>query len=184
MFIAKNFIYVELPKTATTTVNHWLDALVVGKREGKHNKPVKEHFSGQHKFIATIRNPWDWYLSLWSFGCKRRHRSGPYKAFTQWRPFSLAHGFRNNPYSAGLGVTTRFLKGMFYDFKANKDLYADINDPERFRRWLRLILDNRNAWLLSGNYAYSSVSGFSGHLSFSYARLYCKNTDALCSRKL
>ncbi len=68
MFIAKDFIYIQLQKTACTHIAYLMSRIFDGKQIGKHNAATLEQISSSYYFISSIRNPWDWYLSLWTFG--------------------------------------------------------------------------------------------------------------------
>lgn len=68
----------NIEKTGGTYLSNILSELFNGVKEGGHQKFKKNHLStkkyGYHKrrptLIGTIRNPFDFYLSLWSYGCQ------------------------------------------------------------------------------------------------------------------
>lgn len=68
MFVAKNFIYIQLQKTACTHIAYLMSRIFDGEQVGKHNSATSEQINSSYYFISSIRNPWDWYLSLWTFG--------------------------------------------------------------------------------------------------------------------
>jgi len=68
MFITKDFIYIQLQKTACTHIAYLMNKIFDGKQIGKHNSATSEQINSSYYFISSIRNPWDWYLSLWTFG--------------------------------------------------------------------------------------------------------------------
>ena len=72
MFISDQFVFLELHKTGCTHIRTILNRLVVGETVGKHNLAKPELFNGKRKFIGSIRDPWEWYLSLWAFGCEKK----------------------------------------------------------------------------------------------------------------
>jgi hypothetical protein len=76
MFIGDNYIYFELQKTASSQVRRILkniDSLPFEKI-GIHNpyfevsKEKLTNFESKIK-IGSVRNPRDWYVSLWVWGC-------------------------------------------------------------------------------------------------------------------
>lgn len=72
MFVNDKLVYVELQKTASTHIADLFSKTVGGKKKGKHNKPKRTLLESSRLFISSIRNPWDWYVSLWTFGCDGR----------------------------------------------------------------------------------------------------------------
>lgn len=69
MFISDALVYVELQKTGSTHIAALLSRFLDGKRKGKHRRPTWELRQSQRTFVSSIRNPWEWYLSLWTYGC-------------------------------------------------------------------------------------------------------------------
>lgn len=71
MLESTNLIYFDITKTAGTHImeilREVLDEDFLYRR--KHVGPI----DNINKFkLCSIRNPWDWYVSLWSFGCEGR----------------------------------------------------------------------------------------------------------------
>jgi hypothetical protein len=69
----KNFIYLDVYKTGSTHIEHLLKLITTEPeiRKNRHAPLTKVHpirgKSGKFVF-ATVRNPWDWYVSMWSYG--------------------------------------------------------------------------------------------------------------------
>ncbi|MEM1110348.1 MAG: glycosyltransferase [Pseudomonadota bacterium] len=72
MFIAKQFVFLELHKTGSTQIRQLLQEFANGRTDGAHNTAPAELFDGRRFFVGSIRNPWEWYVSLWAHGCDRR----------------------------------------------------------------------------------------------------------------
>ena len=73
MFITKDLCYLEMYKTGSQHIVKLLEKSVPeGKRIGNHNRPNDEVYKSNIYFLGSIRNPWDWYVSLWNFGCEKR----------------------------------------------------------------------------------------------------------------
>ena len=68
MFITDKLIYIQMNKTACTHIASLLSKHIGGKQIGKHN--WLEHYDTEKFICGSIRNPWEWYISLWAFGCK------------------------------------------------------------------------------------------------------------------
>jgi len=164
MLISKQFIYLELHKTGCT---HTRDILYRHCKDeceiiGKHNtyeqipRKYREIFKERIK-IANIRNPWDWYVSLWSFGCQGK--GGLYTRLTN-----------------GIDIKT-FVKeklNILYpklnpSFWAN--LYSDPEDKENFRIWLKyILLVNKHS--IGEGFKESSISNIVGLLTYRYIKLF------------
>jgi hypothetical protein len=176
MFISDKIVFLELQKTGCTHIRDLLGELVGGQLVGKHNQASPRLFTEGRVFLGSVRDPWDWYVSLWGFGCHRkgtvfgnvikdgikfrgRHWSThPFSAFhelLQSRPNRLAHQWRRT--------------------------YQDVNDPGAFREWLHMMHDKAFRPDVEG-YAQSRAGQVTGYLTYSYLKLFaCKkgNTDAL-----
>ena len=70
MFVAQGLIYLELQKTGGTHIRRLLERYTGGKPVGKHNRLPAG--SDADFIIGSIRNPWDWYVSLWAYGVTQR----------------------------------------------------------------------------------------------------------------
>ena len=68
MYLADRLAFVELHKTGCSHILRLLKRLVPGVQTGKHTGPKPEHHAPERAFIGSIRNPWDWYVSLWAYG--------------------------------------------------------------------------------------------------------------------
>jgi hypothetical protein len=62
MFVADGLVYLELQKTGGSHICRLLEQYANGRPEGKHNRLTAEYST--HYVIGSIRNPWDWYVSL------------------------------------------------------------------------------------------------------------------------
>ncbi|HEX5151082.1 MAG TPA: hypothetical protein VFW07_06515 [Parafilimonas sp.] len=132
-----------------------------GKIIGKHNniyEVPKESLGDLSQKIKSgnIRNPWDWYVSLWAFG-------------------SLKKGALYEQI-----LKKNFLKKLKYPHlfftPVNEwsEAYSDATNPELFRKWLKLLLVRRKDVVKFGE---SSVPGSLGFLSYRYLQLYNYDFD-------
>jgi hypothetical protein len=81
MFISEQFAFLELHKTGCTHIRSVLKDLLEGELVGAHNQATSEMFTETRKFLGSIRDPWEWYLSLWAYGCDKK--GGVFYATTQ-----------------------------------------------------------------------------------------------------
>jgi len=152
VFVGDDLVYLELPKTACTHVGRLLDSLpsVPGRLDRpKHGRFHPHTRAGAGDALSklklgTVRNPWDWYVSVWAFGC------------------------------AGRGLVRRATAGKGAaesSAAAWRAVYADPFDPALFRRWLELSLVTRRADLPEG-FDRSTFSRRVGFFTHRYFRLY------------
>ena len=72
----EKFIYLDMYKTGSTYVDSLLRKLIEGKpvRRTRH-APItagRPFFWKRGKYaFATVRNPWDWYVSMWAYSIKQ-----------------------------------------------------------------------------------------------------------------
>lgn len=153
MVIADRLVYLELQKTGCTHIRTLLQQLVGGELVGRHNRAPRTLLDGQRLLIGSIRNPWDWYVSLWSYGCDRR---GSLFARTTRTP-----------------AAQRWWALLPGQGPSWADTYADSRDPRRFRQWLQLVHGRRTMAAIGEGYARSPVSQVAGLLTYRFLKLFC-----------
>lgn len=178
MLVSDTFIYVDFQKTGTVATRQFLNKLLPGKKFGRHHqKPPKELIDGTRLIMATVRDPWSWYLSLWAYNCVKKRAT--YKNLTSWRPFKINQGFRLN-WKFGLkAFIKRFLMGWIVNYVENKALFSNVDNVENFQKWLRIVLSKKNAFLLNGAYDQNPISNFAGLMTYELVRLFCIDNDDL-----
>ena len=89
MLIGKNYTYLELQKSGSSFVENLLLTL------DSNTVQYPRHISlakierrgipiGHKQVISNIRNPWSWYVSLWSYGCQGQGGFFNRKEGTHW----------------------------------------------------------------------------------------------------
>lgn len=144
----EKFIYLDMYKTGSTYVVSLLNKLMPQKpvRSFRHAPLTKGRplFWKQGKYaFATVRNPWDWYVSMWAYSIEQ-----PNVLF-----------FRD--VRAALG-----------EEKA-KRLFDRSNPKESFGLWLKAINDPDflRKTMTDHPYSRSSVNGFLGFYSYRFIRV-------------
>lgn len=163
MFITENFIYLQLQKTGCTQIAAIMRNLTNGYRHGKHNwldEPPPNKY-----IIGSIRNPWDWYVSLWAFGCggrgavrtrlTRRFRE-KLKAFLKLEPKTI-------------------LLEIVKPVNMWEHLYTDSNHPALFRQWLKTLFTSRAIPYLGEGYESSSLNRYAGFLTYRYCYMFVQD---------
>lgn len=174
MFISDQVAYLALHKTGSTHLEMLLEKVVGGAIIGKHER-LPEEFSTEGKLVlGSVRDPWDWYVSLWAYGCAGR--GGLFQRLTS-PPRLSGHGFKTRPSFAAKSLLRELAKSA----RAWRHTYSDANNPALFRAWLRRVLSPRHKFELGEDYALSPIAEFSGIYTYRYANLYFKRLDLLYS---
>ncbi len=135
MYVSEHLVYLQLQKTACTHIANLLAKTLSGSQIGKHNRIPEVLLSDKKPIIGSIRNPWDWYGSLWAFGCDGKGR-------LRWRLTKNKFqnlGLKKKPLSA--------LISFLYDLKRPveqwKNTYQNSKDPKLLKEWLQLLLNSK-----------------------------------------
>lgn len=170
MYVSDRLVFVDLPKTASSHVRRLLARLEPGREVGVHVRAGSALRHSDREFWGTIRNPWDWYVSLWAYGCGGRGTL--HGAVTSDLGWLRARGWKHAPVTA--------LRSLLANPRRHRDAwrasYANAGDPACFRRWLTMVHDPAFAGDLGDAYAPSGLANDHGLLTWRYLRLYC---DAL-----
>lgn len=170
MFIHDDLIFLQLQKTAGTHIAALLTEHLGGRMKGKHG-PL-DFDPGDRLVIGSVRNPWDWYVSLWSYGCST---SGGVQGLLRGSQLRTARRI------VGTALRSPALWGdALRDLAANagrdpgfwRDVYADPHDPERFRLWLNAILSPEKRCLLGADYAARPLSKFAGFYTYRFLSVF------------
>ncbi len=172
MFVADRLVFTELHKTGGTHVCKWLSRLAGGKQIGKHNRVPPELWD--RFLIGSVRNPWEWYVSLWAFGC-----AGKGSVFQQTtHRFDLRYlnrqlhgemGFRRLPPAVfGRQLLQDFIKPV----RTWQACYRDFGDVIAFRNWLKLIFDDKRRFDVGEGFGFSPVAQRHGLMTYRYLKLF------------
>lgn len=170
--MAGDLVFLELQKTGGSHIRRLLERFLDGKPEGKHNR-VTQGYSEKY-LIGSIRNPWDWYVSLWAYGVsgKGAIRSRSCKGID----FSYYH--RMLPKSMGKNwLTPREFVLSFYHDAAKpvqewQRTYEDYSEPALFQAWLKLVLDPKRRFDIGEGFGFSPLSAHAGLMTYRYFRLF------------
>lgn len=172
MLITDKIIYIELHKTGSSHTREIFLEMYGGgcKIAGKHASydSVPEDILGNFEEklkIGNIRNPWDWYVSLWAFGCQQK--GGIYNYLTS--DYKIKRLSKKGVKS----FIKRTLKKEYprLDHNIWNKLYSDSNDYKNFNTWLKLFLTKEGHDIGEG-YKVTNLSKFAGFLTYRYLSLY------------
>ena len=172
MFINDRLIYLQMQKTGCTHIARLLAETVGGEQHGKHNKLTFD--PGDRVIVGSVRNPWDWYVSLWAFGC-----SGRGSVFDKTtRPAKSAKTLARSVASAlpHPGRTMRSVRAWREtrerDYERWRRLYGDPNDVRLFRQWIKHLLSDAGKADLIEGYPQSSLCSFAGFMTYRFVSMY------------
>jgi hypothetical protein len=179
MVSTDKLIYLSLQKTACTYVNRLLtETFGAQLTPPKHGRIPAEFPCNGRAVVSTIRSPWEWYVSLWAFGCEKGNQGEAYRSTTnrQFRPLL----------GKGPATSVQRLVGTWKECRKSTEhwrrLYQDPRDAGAFREWLCRMFEPAHAYDVSLDYAASTTSGFAGLLTFRYASLFWSDTRPLFGR--
>lgn len=173
MFQCDELIYIQLQKTGCTHIAFLLSKLFQGEQIGKHNAATDDQLASGRYFISSIRNPWDWYLSLWTYGVQGS--GGIRYRLTKrhvWRAIKTA---TVSPRKACVSALHEISKPA----RTWRSVYDRSDNIASFRKWLKLIHDPANRHPLGEGYGFTSVPSHCGFMTYRYLRLCCRNLARL-----
>ena len=164
MFVSDKLVYLELQKTGCVHLNRIFRLVLDGEHVGSHNQAARSLFTEGRIFVGSVRNPWDWYVSLWGYGCDGR--GGLRKRLTRTRPLR-GSGWRV-AYTKALN-NFRLRSGNRRAWEAT---YRYANDTAAFREWLHMLHDQSFIPDIGEGYSNSALSQTAGLMTFRYLRLF------------
>lgn len=137
MLFTDKLIFLHLQKTGGTHVGRLLARYFDVHTQGSHTGLVGD--IARPFVLMGIRNPWDWYVSLWAYGCQGDGAIHDYLVSGRGKNAAfLAKRHVARPSEWGDWLC-HFQALSCKDSTVWRDLYRDPEDPARFRQWLRTI---------------------------------------------
>jgi hypothetical protein len=165
--VSEKLVYLELQKSASTLIG----SILMEQFGAKKRNPTHGLLPGDCRslfVVGSVRNPWDYYVSLWSFGCQGN--GGMLRRSTQ-REFRAAA--RRLP---DVGPLLHELSKPAPEWRA---VYADPHSPDQFREWLARVHDPDRTLEFEPSYAASRFRHIAGFATYRYCRLYADDFDAV-----
>lgn len=184
LFITKDLIYLELQKTGGSHIRRLLKQYADGVADGKHNRLLDN--PGNKAVIGSIRNPWDWYVSLWAYGASGE---GAIRSRTSCR-LDFDYYYRLLPKAMGKNWITfsELITSIRHDVVKPvsrwQQTYADTEDAELFRAWLKLLFDKNRRFDIGEGYGFSPLSQHAGLLTYRYFRLFTPGEGVFHDKRL
>lgn len=172
IYITDRIAYLRLQKTGSSHVLRALKMICPGRQGEMHGRLPESILYSNRIIAASVRNPWDWYVSVWAYGCDRKGML--YDKLTGSRKL-LGHGYRK---SLCTGVSN-FLYELWRPRRFWREIYSDSSSPVLFRRWLTALLDPERSRGLGENYSRSPLSRFAGFYTYRYCYLFHRTLEHL-----
>jgi hypothetical protein len=168
MFVSRKLVYLQMQKTGSTHVTRVLKQHMRGKQKERHEQ-LRDHERYADRLIASsVRNPWDWYVSLWAFGCAESGGFHKYLVHTPWS--EIRHALR---YGRVQGLAASLSRSAIrFGRRPNwKALYSDVANEANFRAWLKLVLGEEGLHIQKEGYAASPVKTVIGFMTYRFLAL-------------
>lgn len=182
MYISKNFIYTELHKTAGTHIGKWLKTLAPGEQVGKHNVIPKNY--RDRIVLGSVRNPWDWYVSLWGYGCDQK---GSVRHQTK-NKINIHYYRQQLPKEMNLDhlpirvLIKQLRSDIFKPTDQWEESYKDSTNPICFKNWLKLMFNKQRTFDIREGYGFSPLADTAGLLSYRFMKLFTDLDSELYSK--
>jgi hypothetical protein len=168
MFVSDQIVYLQMQKTGSSHVTKVLRKFTQGRQNVKHEQLVDYNSYKDRLIVSSVRNPWDWYVSLWAFGCGGS--GGLHKYLTSLPASEVRHALK---YRDPANLMQSFVRlasqiGRRPDWTA---LYADPTDAGNFRAWLKLLLGAEGQFISKEGYAASPVKSSIGLMTYRFLAL-------------
>jgi hypothetical protein len=165
-------------KTGCTHIAKLLAELFDGEQLRKHNTATEEQINSDRYFISSIRNPWDWYLSLWTFGVQGD--GSLVKRLTRRNLFKPLISIIINPKKKYAKLLDRLSRNV----ALWRDVYDSPDSVASFRKWLMLIHDPSNSHWLEEGYGDTEITNLCGFMTYRYLNLCCSRARELSNPDL
>jgi hypothetical protein len=180
VIVNDRLVYLRLQKCASTTISALLLDCVGGDRVQPSHRRL-DFDPGSRVVFGSVRDPWSWYVSVWSFGCsgkglsRRQTGSRPRRRAIGRTLVDELRGDRRSPSAA------------LREFRANRRrpndlyerLYSDVSDVGAFREWLALVHDPERAGDFNPNYFAGSLPHVAGLFTFDYLWLFSRDSEPI-----
>ena len=172
MFISKKICFLELEKTGISSIKKFLKSHIKdGEITRPHDYVTEDLLKKKLFFVGSMRNPYDWYISRWSYGCMMKNEDSMYKNLVNKR---LSYSRIENIKGKYLKKFTYLKKQIFKNSKFWSELYSDPYNAKNFQKWLKAILGSNKKNELAEQYYFSSFGKNLGYMTFRYLIMFTK----------
>lgn len=173
MFVSDRIVFMELQKTGCTHIRNLLKDLVGGQFVERHNQVDPHLFTDDRFYLGSVRDPWEWYVSVWAYSCDRKgdHYSNVSTTGIRLRD----RGWKLHPLS--LLIETLQSRPNWHA-EQWKRTFRDVDDAGAFREWLHMLHDETYLPDVGEGYWRCALNRFAGFLTYRYMRVFtCKKGE-------
>jgi hypothetical protein len=178
MLIADKLVFIEFRNTGASHVEKLLAKIVGGEVDNNAKVATEELLAGGRPLFGSIRDPWGWYLSLWTFGCAQQgelyQRLVNQKAWGKVLGKLEASAKARTGQGQGAAAKRVVLPEQLGPERARDFWYADADKPEAFREWLRVVCALQTRRAVEPGFAQSPISKIGGLMTYRYFHLYVR----------
>lgn len=173
MFVSDRIVFLELQKTGCTHIRNLLKEIVGGEFVERHIQADPRLFVDDRFFMGSVRDPWDWYVSLWAYGCDGR---GDFFNNVTTKGIRLRNrGWKLHPYRLFIELLQSRPNRHPEQWKRT---FRDVNDAGAFRQWLYMLHDEAYWSDVGEGYWRYPLNQFAGLLTYRYMRIFtCKKGE-------
>jgi len=150
MIIGKKFFITEMPKTGTTFLRNYFaqhkDIELTIHHETINQNKRYDLLNFKNR-IGVIRNPYEWYLSIWKSTCKEKKRSPIYGDLVSIR--LKLRRLRLNKRLCGY-IFSQITK----DRNKLKSLFENVHSKKNFNKFLDIMLNFKNRLMIGSEYSF------------------------------
>lgn len=175
MYVSDELVFSELQKTGCSHIRRVLETHFDGHKAGKHNAPPLWVMNDARLKIGSVRDPWDWYVSLFTYGCGQH---GQLWHTTTQRDFSRL-GWGRYP----LRALRNYANLLKMDTEGWARLYRDPSDVGAFREWLARTQDP--AWFMDiqEELSFHPAARVYGLMTTRFIKVFCRRSRQLLERR-
>ena len=180
MLIADKLVFIEFRNTGASHVEKLLLKIVGGEVDNKQKAPPEGVLASGRPVFGSVRDPWGWYLSLWTAGCAQQgdlyQRLTSDKAWVKVTEKLEANAKARTDQAPADQVKRVALPEDLSAERAKSFWYADPENVEAFREWLRVACSLQTRRAVDPNMAKSPIGKIAGMMTYRYFSLYVRGT--------
>lgn len=167
MFVSDKIVFMELQKTGCTHIRNLLREIVGGEFVERHIQADPRLFTEGRSFLGSVRDPWDWHVSLWAYGCDNK---GDFHSNVSTHGIRIRkRGWRLHPYSTLLEYLQSRPNRHAEQWRRTS---LDVNDAGAFRQWLYMLHDETYWPDVGEGYWRCPLNRFAGLLTYRYMKIF------------
>lgn len=167
MFVSDKIVFMELQKTGCTHIRNLLREIVGGEFVERHIQADPRLFTEGRQFLGSVRDPWDWHVSLWAYGCDDK---GDFHSNVTTPGIRIRNrGWRLHPYATLVEYLQCRPNRHAEEWKRT---FRDVNDAGAFRQWLYMLHDETYWPDVGEGYWRFPLSRFAGLLTYRYLKIF------------